>query len=366
MRGKLRGLGGPLVKLVIFGLVTVLASYVLLTTITNAGFGDQVTYRAQFSDVAGLVAGDEVRIAGVRVGQVTGIGLTDQQEEPTAQVEFEVSKDVPLPKSVHATIRYRNLVGQRYISLTEGDGSGGQHLAPNALIPMAQTKPALDLTTLFGGFRPLLQALSPEDVNRVSYEIIRVFQGEGGTVESLLGHVASLTSSLADKDQVIGSVIENLTTVMNTVAQRDQQLNDLIVSLQQFVSGLAADKDAIFNSLQTINDLAVSTSGFLQDARAPLAADIRSLGQLAGNVAKNGDQLQQFLQLAPTKIDLITRTAINGSWFNFFMCSYNGTVVLPATGLVPDPVTGLVPIPPPSADTTFTVPPTKTGAQGCG
>jgi virulence factor Mce-like protein len=366
MSGRLRGLSGPMIKLVIFGLVTVLASYVLLSTITNAGFGEQTTYRAQFSDVAGLVEGDEVRIAGVRVGQVTGIGLADQQEEPTAEVEFEVDADVPLPTSVQATIRYRNLVGQRYIALTEGDGSGGRHLEANGLIPMAQTTPALDLTVLFGGFRPLLQALTPADVNRVSYEIIQVFQGEGGTVESLLSHVASLTDSLADKDAVIGSVIENLTTVMNTVAQRDQQLSDLIVSLQQFVTGLAADRDAIFDSLETINELAVSTSGFLEDARPPLAADIQVLDDLAGNIADNGDQLEEFLQLAPTKIDLITRTAINGSWFNFYMCSYNGTVTLPVTGLVPDPVTGVLPTPPPDAAVTYTVPPTKSGAEGCG
>jgi phospholipid/cholesterol/gamma-HCH transport system substrate-binding protein len=118
--------------------------------------------------------------------------------------------------------------------------------------------------------------------------------------------------------------------------------------------------------MQTIDELARSTSSFLEDARGPLSADIRSLDDLAGNVADNGDQLEQFLQLAPTKIDLITRTAINGSWFNFFMCSYNGTVVLPATGLVPDPVTGVLPTPPPSSETTFTVPPTESGAEGCG
>jgi phospholipid/cholesterol/gamma-HCH transport system substrate-binding protein len=366
MSGRLRGLAGPLVKLGAFALVTMLASYVLLSTITNAGYGEQATYRAQFTDVAGLVEGDEVRIAGVRVGQVTGIGLAEQKEEPVAEVEFEVDADVPLPTTVQATIRYRNLVGQRYIALTEGNGSSGTHLAHDAVIPLARTRPALDLTTLFGGFQPLLQALSPEDVNRVSYEIIQVFQGEGGTVESLLSHVASLTDSLADKDAVIGSVIENLTMVMTTVAQRDQQLSDLVVSLQQFVSGLAADRDAIFDSLQTIDQLAVSTSGFLEDARGPLAADIRSLGDLAGNVADNGGQLEEFLRLAPTKIDLITRTAINGSWFNFFMCSYNGTVTLPATGLLPDPVTGVLPTPPPGSGPTFTVPPTESGAKGCG
>ncbi len=336
MRGQLRGLAGPLVKLTIFALVTVLASYVLVTTITNAGYGDQLTYRAEFTDVAGLVEGDEVRIAGVRVGQVTGIGLADpatgKDDRPVADVELEVSKDVPLPAAVHATIRYRNLVGQRYIALTEGEGSSGETLDEGAVIPLAQTTNALDLTVLFGGFQPLLQALSPADVNRVSFEIIQVFQGEGGTMQSLLAHVGSLTNSLADRDHVIGSVIENLTTVMGTLADRDQQLSDLVVSLQQFVSGLSQDRNAIFDSLQTIDALATSTSDFLEQARAPLAADIQGLGKLSNNVADTGNSVEKFLQTAPTKLDLTTRTAINSSWFNFYLCRAGGTVTLPAAG----------------------------------
>jgi phospholipid/cholesterol/gamma-HCH transport system substrate-binding protein len=339
MKGSMRGMVGPLVKLIIFALVTIMASYVLISTITNAGYGAQVTYRAQFSDVTGLVEGDEVRIAGVRVGQITSIGLAAGKDRPTAQVELQVQKSVPVPAGVQATIRYRNLVGQRYIALTDGAGSGGRMLPAGGLIPLAQTRPALDLTVLFGGFRPLLQALSPADMNRLSYEIIQVFQGEGGTVESLLTHVSSLTNSLADKDAVIGSVISNLSTVLGSVAARDQKLSDLIVNLQQFVTGLATDKDAIFNSLQSIDTLATSTSGLLANARPPLAADIKGLGKLSSNLADSRQVLEGFLKLAPTKIDLITRTAINGSWFNFFMCSAAGYVVLPVSG--PNGQTGL-------------------------
>jgi virulence factor Mce-like protein len=330
MKGQLRGLAGPLVKLGVFAVVTILAAYVLVTTITNAGYGEQLTYRAQFADVAGLVEGDEVRIAGVRVGQVVGIGVAEGTERPVAEVELEVGKDVPLPRTVEATIRFRNLVGQRYIALTEGEGAGGDILDEGAMIPLAQTTPALDLTVLFGGFQPLLQALSPADVNRVSFEIIQVFQGEGGTMESLLDHVGSLTNSLADRDQVIGSVIDNLTTVMGTLAARDQQLSGLVVSLQQFVTGLAGDREAIFDSLQTIDELAASTSGFLEDARAPLAADIVALGDLSRNLGDTGDVVERFLQTIPVKLDLTTRTAINASWFNFFMCRAGGTVTLPA------------------------------------
>ncbi|MGY1770636.1 MCE family protein [Blastococcus sp. SYSU D00813] len=325
----MKSLAGPLTKLAVFALVTILASYVLIATITNAGYGEQLSYKAQFTDVAGLVEGDEVRIAGVRVGQVTGIGLAEGRETPVAEVELQVDADIPLPAGVEATIRYRNLVGQRYISLTEGEGSAGRRLEEGDTIPLAQTKPALDLTTLFGGFQPLFQALSPSDVNRLSYEIIQVFQGEAGTVESLLGHVASLSSSLADRDAVIGSLIDNLTTVMGTVAARDEQLSSLVVSLQQFVTGLAQDRDAIFDSLQTIDTLAVATTGLLEQARPPLAADVQALGDLAGNLADTGDIVEDFLQLAPTKIDLITRTAVNGSWFNFYLCGASGYVVLP-------------------------------------
>ena len=346
----MRGLTGPVLKLAVFAVVTVLASYVLLATITNAGYGDQTDYELQFTDVAGLVKGDEVRIAGVRVGQVTEIGLAPRSGETTvAEVGMQVRSDVRLPANVQATIRYRNLVGQRYVALTEGDGSAGRVLPAGATVPLARTRPALDLTTLFGGFQPLFQALSPDDVNRLSYEIIQVFQGEGGTVESLLGHVASLTTSLADKDQVIGSVIDNLNSVVGTVAARDQQLSDLVVSLQQFVSGLAVDKDAIFDSLQSIDGLAVSTSGLLEQARPPLAADITALGQLSGNLSDSKQVLQDFLQLAPTKLDLLTRTAINGSWFNFYLCSASGVVDLPVVGAAQVPAGGA-----------------RSGAAGCG
>jgi phospholipid/cholesterol/gamma-HCH transport system substrate-binding protein len=265
-----------------------------------------------------------------------------------------VDEEHRLTESIQATIRYRNLVGQRYIALTEGEGSSGRTLKEGGVIPLARTTNALDLTVLFGGFQPLLQALSPADVNRVSFEIIQVFQGEGGTMESLLAHVGSLTNSLADRDQVIGSVIDNLTTVMNTLADRDQQLSDLVVSLQQFVTGLAEDKDAIFDSLQTIDQLAVSTSDFLTGARAPLSADIRGLGDLSRNLADTGDLVEKFLKTAPVKIDLTTRTAINGSWFNFFMCSAGGTVTLPGNPL--DPAE-----PPIAQDFEF-----ESGAEGCG
>jgi phospholipid/cholesterol/gamma-HCH transport system substrate-binding protein len=240
------------VKLLIFIVVTTLATSLLVVTIGNITFGDTKQYKAVFSDATGVVNGDDVRIAGVKVGNVEDIEIFDQDK---AVVTFKVDSDSQLTASTNATIRYRNLVGQRYIALTPGVGSPSI-MREGDTIPLKQTSPALDLTVLFNGFKPLFEALSPADINKLSYEIITVFQGEGGTLESLLAHTASVTSTLAGRDKIIGELITNLNQVMVTLGNRDEELSDLLIQLRTFVSGLSQDREAILGSLESISDLA--------------------------------------------------------------------------------------------------------------
>ena len=179
--------------------------------------------------------GDDVREAGVKIGSVKKIEVYHRTQ---ALVTFKVQDDQAITQSTLALIRYRNLVGQRYIALSQGLG-GPNTLKEDSTIPISHTQPALDLTVLFNGFKPLFQALSPADVNKLSYEIVTVFQGEGGTLDSLLSHTASVTSTLASRDKVIGSLISNLNQVMVTIGNRDKELSDLLIKLRIFVSGLA-------------------------------------------------------------------------------------------------------------------------------
>ncbi|MFD0854456.1 MCE family protein, partial [Actinomadura adrarensis] len=234
---NLRGLGAPLIKSAIFIVVTVTATAVLAISVANTGVGGHDRYKAIFSDVTGLIEGDSIRIAGVRVGQVTDIRVVNRRQ---ARVEFSVDPGRKLPASTTASIKYLNLVGQRFIELDRGAGAPGQVIPRGGTIPIQQTTPALNLTQLFNGFKPLFQALSPTDVNKLANEIIQVLQGEGPTMDSLLRSVASLTSTLASRDQVIGQVIDNLNDVLTTVNARSDQLAGLIVTLRRLTSGLAS------------------------------------------------------------------------------------------------------------------------------
>ncbi|MFA1543830.1 MCE family protein [Actinomadura monticuli] len=321
---------GAAVKLLTFVVITSVATGVLAMTISNMRFRDTREYKAVFSDVAGLLDNDDVRISGVRVGQIESIKLYKGDK---AEVTFSVAEDGPLkaglPSTTQAQIRYRNLMGQRYLALTDGAGQANDYLKPGGTIPIGQTKPALDLTTLFNGFRPLFTALEPKDVNTLAMQIIQVLQGEGGTINSLLAHVASLTNTLADRDRVIGQVIDNLNTVLGTIDERHDQVDQLVRDLRGFVSGVSGDRKAIFDSVAAINDLTGTTQDLLADARPDLRNDIAGLRKLAGTFAANGDAIDGGLKRSPKRLEGLVNISSYGSWFNMYICGLDARVRLP-------------------------------------
>lgn len=334
----------PLIKFLVFAVVTAMATTVLALTIANAQGTTRASYSALFTDASGLLSGDDVRIAGVVVGSVDKIEIADRT---MAKVDFSVDSTQMLPSTVTAAILYKNLIGQRFLSLAQGAAQGRNaavqtgpnapaaagRLAVGATIPVDRTTPPLNLTTLFNGFQPLFTALDPQQVNTLSMEIVQVLQGQGGTVENLLASTSSLTNTIADRDQVIGQVIDNLNSVLATVNSRDSQLSDLITSLQQLVSGLAQDRQPIGQAIASVGDLTQVTAGFLNDARAPLKQDIAALGDLSTQLDIAKPTLQTFLQTAPGKLNAISRAASYGSWFQFYVCGVSGSVGI--GGIVP-------------------------------
>jgi phospholipid/cholesterol/gamma-HCH transport system substrate-binding protein len=326
-----------LTKLLIFILVTTVATSVLVVTIGNISFSASREYKAEFVDATGVVKGDDIRVAGVKVGTVKDVEIVDRSH---ALVTFSVDESTPVTGATNAAIRYRNLVGQRYITLTQEIGDSAR-LHEGATIPVSQTSPALDLTVLFNGFKPLFQALSPSDLNKLSYEIIQVFQGEGGTLEGLLAHTASVTQTLAARDEVIGQLIDNLNQVLDHIGDRDEQLTELITTFRTFVGGLKDDREAILGSLDQISRLSSETAGLVSGIREPFVEDIKQLRRVAGNVDRNKAELDRALQVLPIKLNKVGRTAIYGSWFNFYLCEF--AVTARVAGL--DPVNVKYPLP---------------------
>src|SRR3954468_19164293 len=190
MKENLRGVA---VRLAAFLIVCLLGIFALYAVFGQMRFGEKAhSYNAAFTNVTGLKNGDFVRIAGVEVGQVKKVAI---QPDTTAMVEFTADDSVVLTEGSHAVIRYKDLIGGRYLGLEEGAG-GVKKLNPGDTIPLARTSPALDLDALIGGFRPLFPALNPDQVNALTSQLIRAFQGQGGTINSFLTQAGELTNTL--------------------------------------------------------------------------------------------------------------------------------------------------------------------------
>ena len=311
-----------LIKLIIFLVVTGAATALLMMTMANIQIGGTNTYKAVFTDATGVTKGDDVRIAGVSVGSVKKVDIIDRDK---AVVTFSVRSTTPLTMNTHAQLRFRNLVGQRYLNLYKsGDGSSAM-IKDGTTIPLSRTQDALDLTTLLNGFKPVFQALSPADTNKLAFELVQTLQGESGNVENLLARTSSLTRTLAGRDQLIGDVVTNLSKVLDTIGSRDQQLTDTIDTLQQFVTGLKDDRGAILSSIDSISALSTETSNLLVEGRPDLAADVKELRRVSGTLSKpkNLKTVDTALKILPIKLKKLGTLASNGSLFNFYACSLN-------------------------------------------
>ena len=202
---------------------------------------------------------------------------------------------------------------------------------------MENTRPSLDLTVLFNGFKPLFQALTPDQVNELSMNLVQVLQGEGGTVRGLLEHTASLTTALADRDQLIGEVVTNLSETLDTVNRRHEQLSTLVIELKDWMKDLATDRKTIGGSLDNISDLTVTVADLLRRGRPLLKRDIAALHDLAAliNSPSQRREIVDLLDRMPEVMSDQIRTGTYGSWYQYYICGASVRIDLPALGNIP-------------------------------
>jgi len=319
---------GTAIKLGIFSLVLLLFTAIIIVVFGQMRFDRTAGYTAVFSNVSGLRSGQFVRASGVEVGKVTKIELMDGGAQ--AKVHFSVDRSLPLFEGTTASIRYLNLIGDRYMELKRGDSN--KRLGVGGTIPIERTQPALDLDALIGGFRPVFRALDPDKVNNIAQSIITIFQGQGGTINDILDQTASLTSALADRDQAIGEVIRNLNTVLDTTVKHQQQFDETVQDFEKLITGLKNRKDPVASSVADISDAAGTIGDLLADNRPLLQSTITYLEGVQQPLVDQKDQLNDILVRLPTAFNIIGRSGgIYGDFFNFYACD----ITLKTFGLQP-------------------------------
>jgi phospholipid/cholesterol/gamma-HCH transport system substrate-binding protein len=307
---------GTVIKFAVFAAVMVVLTAFLFFIFGQYRTGSATGYSAVFADASRLRPGQTVRIAGIRVGTVNSVAL---RPDKTVLVRFDADRSVVLTTGTRAAVRYLNLVGDRYLELIDGPGST-RVLPAGSQIPIDHTSPALDLDLLLGGLKPVIQGLNANDVNALSSYLVEVLQGQGPTLNSLFAKTSSFTNALADNNQVVQQLIDNLNTVLATLTKDGQKFSGAIDRLQRLVSGFAGDRDTIGAAIDALNTGTASVADLLTNARPPLAGTVDQLSRLAPILDGQKDVLETGIKKAPDNYRKLVRLGSYGNFYNYYIC----------------------------------------------
>lgn len=301
-------------------LVMALGFVVVLNSDELPIVGAGTTYSADFSEAGGLKNGDEVRIAGVKVGKVTGVGLDGAQ----VKVSFKV-KNAWLGDRTQATIKIKTLLGQKYLSL---DPIGDKTLNPSTTIPKERTVAPYDVIDAFRDLSTTVNQIDTQQLSTAFETLSRTLSGTPDDVRGALSGLSQLSDTIAKRDTQLSQLLANTRQVSQTLADRDAELTKLLTDGNQLLEEIADREQAISSLLTGAQELSRQLQGLIDDNDKQLGPVLTSLDQLTSMLQRNQDSLAEGIKRFAPYIRVFTNTVGNGHWFDNYICG----LILPSAG----------------------------------
>ncbi|MFD6392545.1 MCE family protein [Nocardia sp. NPDC060259] len=302
-----------------FSLFVVLATvltYTIWSTLQRTVPGDTDDYSAVFTDVLGLRVGDDVRMAGVRVGRVEAIDFDDNY---TARVDFRIQSRQHLTDTTKALVRYQNLIGQRYIALAPG-AEAGATVPAGYQIPLANTEPSFDVSALLSGFEPLFSVLQPDQINSLSETLIQALQGNEVSLSALITQAAELAGTFGARDQILGDVLTNLSSVLAGLANRSDELETLITQTRSLMDGFYAEGESLKSSVERVSGATNSLVSLIGQVQPGVAEAQRNATTGVMMLLYNGAALDRGAVELPDFLNGVARFTGYGAYGNAYFC----------------------------------------------
>jgi phospholipid/cholesterol/gamma-HCH transport system substrate-binding protein len=305
---------GTLVKVVVFTVASVLLTVLLAFEIANVQlsqlFSDRIELEAEFENATGVFPGDSVKLAGVDVGRVTGTEIEDGK----AVVTFQVESDVPITSEARVAIRWRNVIGLRFLYIYPT--SSGRPLEDGDRIPITHTDSAGDIGELLNRLGPILKAIDPEKANAFLDAMNTALAGNETVVRTLLTEGSALATDLGDMDAQIRDLISSSDKIMAAYAGQNRNIGKIIDDLD-LVSGELSTMTTEINEL--IENFAIvqqELEELLEENRANIDADLSYLNTLLATLSRNRALLAETLCTLPAGVQPYDMTSGWGEWFN--------------------------------------------------
>jgi phospholipid/cholesterol/gamma-HCH transport system substrate-binding protein len=293
------------------------------------GGGDD--YSAAFTEAAGIRPENEVRVAGVKVGKVTGVDLDGGH----VRVDFRVdSDDLKLPERTGATIRIKTLLGQKYLAL---DPRGTGRMEPGEEIPLSRTASPYDVVEAVNGLGSTVDRIDSEQLAKAFETISTTFADTPEEVNSALSGLSRLSKTVASRDAQLGTLLSRARNVTRVLAERDTEFTKLISDGNLLLNEVKLRREAIHKLLVSTNDLSVQLSGLVSDNAKQLEPALQQLRSVVALLQRNQTSIDKSIRLLGPFVRAFTNVLGNGRWFDTYV-----------DGLIPPPLTPKVKVPAPT------------------
>ncbi|HJR24616.1 MAG TPA: MlaD family protein [Acidimicrobiales bacterium] len=326
-----------------FVLVCLFFTGYLAFTIGNLDVRDPLarntyTLTATFDDVTGLLVNDNVKVAGVVIGKVTSVSTENGRAVVKMRIDDE-HDDIPKDGTT-AGIRWRNLIGQRYVYLYPGS-SGGEALQGGDEIE--DTASAVDLGELFEQLGPIVTAIDPGQVNKLLETLTQAFDGREDEIGGALDDLATLARGLASRDEAIGRLVENLDTVAATLNRRDAQIEAMLENLVTISESFGDNTATLDAALTELGAFGTDLSGVLDSNAAELDRLLSNLALVTDTAVSKLPELDTFLASFADTTEAIFRAGNRGEFLNQkILCAFIAPPADSQSGCpTGDPITGL-------------------------
>jgi phospholipid/cholesterol/gamma-HCH transport system substrate-binding protein len=323
---------------VIIGAVSIATIVLLLVAAFRAqdlpliGGGD--TYYAMFEDTAGLVAGDEVRMAGVRIGKVDEVELDNDQGQ--VKVTFNVETDEEFGTETGAAILVKTILGQKFLAL---EPAGDGQLEAGSKIPVERTTEPFDVVDAFTGLADTIgdgTTTSDIDTEQLTDSLTVLADLTRNTPEEFRGALdglSRLSANLADRDDEINSLLQNLRRVSTVLDARDEDLVALMDDADVLFEALLQRREQLHQLLVSTQTVSRELTALVRQTRADLKPALTQLDETLDILNKNEDNIDNALRLMAPFYRVFANTLGTGPWFDTYIQNLPPVPTIPDVGI---------------------------------
>ena len=309
----------PLIGVSIFMVISTVLTYLVYATLRRDVAGATTPYAALFTDVYGLREGDDVRMAGVRVGRVEKVDLAGK----LAKVSFIVQNDQKVYGNTVASVTYQNIIGQRYLGLSLGGEGGTEPLPRGSVIGVEHTDPSFDVGKLLNGFKPLMSLLNPKEADNLTRGVVESLGGDRASFTSLLDQSTTLTATLAGRDDVLGDLITSLNKLTGTIAGQNDQLDHTLTQARRAVADLDSRRPALQSSVGSLAKVTTQLSRIADEVFPSLEEMINREPGFTKHMADIEPQLAFAGDNLPLLLKGLARAFQDGAYGTAYVCDLN-------------------------------------------